>query len=561
MQRPSIAHLLILLLSILLTACGSDSNHSPNITLNGESSVDLIQGYTYEEQGASAVDLNGTSIEVFIRSNLDINTQGTYTVTYVATDTSGRSSSVNRIVTVIPARPFITTWKINDYEGDTEIYIGTWGKGYDYQIDWGDGQNDAHVDGDIFHTYAEAGTYTIAISGKFPQIYYSDSHGSCYELQSIEQWGDIQWRSMHKAFYGCSSLLINAIDTPNLSQVTDMSGMFERSYPEGNINHWDVSNITNMQQTFSHTYKGNPVLSNWDVSNVTNMKEMFSRAFDFNQDISEWDVSSVTDMSGMFQNAPSFDQDISQWDVSSVTNMNNMFKSAKVFNQNLSNWDISNVTDLSGMFAWTSSFNQPLAHWNTSSVKSISGIFEGASSFNQPIGEWDVSSIINMEAIFSRATTFDQSLNNWNVSSTTSMKRMFAGADAFNQPLNNWNVSSVTNMEDMFDNADTFNQPLNNWNVSSVVTMERMLCSADSFNQSLGDWEISSVEENFGCMFGSDFSTENYDATLIGWSQKNVKNRLNLWAPYSTYTSASQIARDILTDNYDWYLSDAGLAP
>ena len=63
----------------------------------------------------------------------------------------------------------------------------------------------------------------------------------------------------------------------------------------------------------------NQDISSWDVSNVTNMSGMFGNS-SFNQDISSWDVSNVTNMSSMFQDSP-FNQDIGSWDVSNVTTM------------------------------------------------------------------------------------------------------------------------------------------------------------------------------------------------------------------------------------------------
>ena len=81
----------------------------------------------------------------------------------------------------------------------------------------------------------------------------------------------------------------------------------------------DTSKITDMRDLFkgddcfnrySRDFSG---IELWDVSNVTNMSGMFSES-SFNQDISSWDVSNVTDMSGMFQASP-FNQDIGSWDV------------------------------------------------------------------------------------------------------------------------------------------------------------------------------------------------------------------------------------------------------
>ncbi len=66
----------------------------------------------------------------------------------------------------------------------------------------------------------------------------------------------------------------------------------------GDPNIWDVSNITNMNGLFSYR-KFNGNISNWDVSNVENMSRMFYRS-EFNGDISKWNVSKVINMGHMF---------------------------------------------------------------------------------------------------------------------------------------------------------------------------------------------------------------------------------------------------------------------
>ncbi len=72
----------------------------PVITLNGETTVVLDIGATYNEAGAVATEKEG-DVAVVVNGSVDTSTAGTYTITYTATDSVGHSATpVTRTVTV-----------------------------------------------------------------------------------------------------------------------------------------------------------------------------------------------------------------------------------------------------------------------------------------------------------------------------------------------------------------------------------------------------------------------------------------------------------------------------
>ena len=302
--------------------------------------------------------------------------------------------------------PFVTTWEFSYGSVDNTLDISVDGPS---TIDWGDGQTSVDVTGRQMHEYTDPGTYTVSITGNLTSInlnpfYYSRS---AQQLQSMDQWGDIRWTSMANIFRDAPNMEYRATDSPDLSGVTDMSGMFDGA----------------------SSFNGD--ISGWDTSSVTSMSGMFRNAASFNGDISGWDTSSVTSMSGMFAGAASFDGDISGWDTSSVTNMNSMFYNAASFNRNLTGWDTSSVIYMFDMFNGASSFNGNLTGWDTSSVTDMSGMFYNATSFNGDISGWDVSSVTTMYKMFAHARSFNGDLTGWDTSSVISMGDMFWGASSF----------------------------------------------------------------------------------------------------------------------------------
>ena len=255
----------------------------------------------------------------------------------------------------VDSHKFIITVKTDNAgdSSDVEFMIpsntDTYPAGYNYNVDCdNDGENEATGESaNYICEYDSAGTYTIAIEGEFPQIYFNNEKDKD-KLISIDQWGTNIWKSMAASFRGCSNLAGQASDNPDLSAVRSMLNMFgEATAFNQEIGDWDVSNVTNMFIMFGGATAFNQDIGAWDVSNVTEMGGMFGEATAFNQDIGAWDVSNVTNMHSMFLNATAFDQNIGVWQPYAVTLLNNMFDGVTLSVANyrllLEGWDFKKI--------------------------------------------------------------------------------------------------------------------------------------------------------------------------------------------------------------------------
>ncbi len=513
-----------------------------------------------------------------------------FTSTWNTVNTSSGSSANNEII--IPTNPAYTT--------------------YNYTVDWGDGTMDTNVNGNIAHTYTTPGTYTIAISGVFPSIYFNNS-GDRNKIIQILSWGDIQWQTMENAFFGCENMNFDAIDAPDLSQVSTLKNMFrECTAFNGILNNWEVStitdisglfaeaeifnrpldlwntiNVTDMSYTFHRARQFNEPLDNWNTASVTTLEYTFSEASSFNQNINNWDVTQVTNMSGTFRYTGNFDRQLNNWDVAQVTNMSGMFQGSS-FNQPISNWivdnvtnmasmfreslfnhpieiwNVTNVTDMSEMFMRHRTYNHPLNDWDVSNVTNMASMFDGyiwGAIYNQPLDEWEVGNVEDMNYMFRDNTDFNQDISGWDVINVTNMRGMFQNTTSFNQDISSWDVGNVTNMASMFQEAAVFNQPLDIWEVLNVSNMNNMFYQASVFNQPLNSWDVDNVTDMTN-MFGQ---SPVFDQVLTDWNTEKVTNmsgmfqnadafnqNLGTWNVSSITNMANMLSNSGLSqENYD----------
>ncbi|MGV8171150.1 MAG: BspA family leucine-rich repeat surface protein [Candidatus Woesearchaeota archaeon] len=438
---------------------------------------------------------------------------------------------------------------------------------------------------DMYRTFYDANNFNQNISGwntaKVTNMSYMFRAASSFD-QEIGNWNTSSVTDLSYMFYLATSFngnisswdtsnvtniagmfwSANNFDQPigawNTSKVTNMASIFRASGFNQSIGSWDTSKVTDMGSMFRYDYQFSQNISLWNTSSVTNMNTMFYGASHFNSDIGAWDTSKVQNMGSMFQDAENFNQNISGWNTSAVGDMVNMFNGASSFNQSIGNWSTGNVQDMSGMFADTLSFNQPIGSWNTSRVVNMENMFAGASNFNQPIGAWNTGRVATMTAMFSNAHDFNQNISGWNTSRVTNMYQMFYNASSFNQPIDSWNTSNVTEMSWMFRYASSFNQNISSWDTGKVTAMEFMFYDATSFDQDLGDWDVRNVTNMINMFDGVRLSTDNYDSILLGWSSQLVNDDVEFDAGYSTYSSEGLAGRTILTDTYNWTITDGG---
>ena len=467
---------------------------------------------------------------------------------------------------------FITTWKpstiqTQSYQGipvnstATQIWLPT--EGSNYTISWEEIGYPAHsgllsgttsayqvlIDfGTPLNPTPANATYRVKISngnGTFYRIRFRDYDlfangdaiiGDIHKILSVEQWGQTKWHTMHNAFSGCKFMNVTATDLPQLSDVTDLSFMFEGC----------------------ETMTGNPTINNWNISSVTSLTAMFSGCFVFNQPLENWDTSNVVSMGVVFLMARSFNQPLAAWNTSKVETMTAMFNNAREFNQPIGNWDLSHNLDCEFMFSNALKFNQPIGNWNTSEVIEMNNMFTNARAFNQDISGWDTSKVITMQGMFYNAEHFNQPVGNWNTAKVTQMQYMFRLAKAFNQDIGNWDTSKTQYMTDMFNGATAFDQDLSGWNTSQVNSMDNMFSGATRFNQSLGSWNLNSLYSAFGMFAQSGLNCQNYDSTLLGWSQNPATPgniHLGNAAPMVYSHPAAVAARNQLINNKNWTIS------
>ena len=248
--------------------------------------------------------------------------------------------------------PFITIWDTEKPGESNDDQITIPASEEEYVVEWEEVGNSSNSDtftatGEHTITFPEPGVYQVSITEELTHIKFYNE-GDKDKILEVVQWGDIQWETMQFAFFGASNLDVTATDAPDLSQVTDMSGMFaDAESMNADIGHWNTENIENMGGLFSGASSFNQDISTWNTENVASMNSMFANATSFNQDLSEWNTDNLTSLFFTFSGASSFDQNLGDWNISNVQDMSLMLDNSGFstlnYDKTLDGWSVQQV--------------------------------------------------------------------------------------------------------------------------------------------------------------------------------------------------------------------------
>ncbi len=184
----------------------------------------------------------------------------TYSVTVTATDNGTPAMTATQALTITvtdedeltPSDDFVlkitTTAGTNPNDSSFTFYS----QDTVYMVDWGEGSGFEQVTtGNAPHTFNTAGEHTIRFRN-LNDIHINRQAGEA-KYTSIEQWGTAVWNAeMDSAFRGAGNLTMTAIDTPDLSFVTNMAYMFaDASSFNGDISGWNVASVRDASDMFS----------------------------------------------------------------------------------------------------------------------------------------------------------------------------------------------------------------------------------------------------------------------------------------------------------------------
>ena len=233
-------------------------------------------------------------------------------------------------------------------------------------------------------------------------------------------------------------ILKDDFDTQN---VTDMSYMFQNlSTPTLDISHFDLSNVTTLEGTFSSESKTSSAgkiiwpSNNLNLPHLTSMRGLFKyNSYHTEIALPVFHTPNLTDTSYMF------------YGIGNITKL-----------ENINALDTANVENMEGMFAYNDSGLLKGANvkfeFNTGKVKNMSFMFKSTYVNYLDLSSFDTRSLVNAESMFDYTWLQILDLTNWDTRNLENTTKMFSESTwlQYVYASESFVTTKVTQSTDMF---------------------------------------------------------------------------------------------------------------
>lgn len=452
------------------------------------------------------------------------------------------------------------------------------------------------------------GRYVVEV---FPKNIVGMAFGNSdarYTDFEVTAWGDAKWLNLSWAFGECEKMkLADNAGKPDLSQCSSLARMFIgcKAMNSANLVGWDVSNVTDMNGMFRRTERFNQDLSGWDVSHVTDMSEMFSRALAFNQPLGAWNLAQGVELEiSPVTSEENYQHTLKAWASKNMISTGVKLrvplllygdaKEARTKLVNEKKWDIAGDFEKMGVPRGNRPFVFVIESWNENNInvtiplvgKDMKFSYQEMKDGAQPVtvehqngpytfkASKSTSYLVKVEP--KGVITFQNrqmlaanitSILQWGDVAWLTMEEAFMGAGALvniapvgqNEPTygttgDNPDLTYVKSCARMFHNTRNLKAAdFSGWDVAGVEDMTDIFREGGEFAKSLATWKLNSCK-SIG-FEACRMSSELYSETLKGWAAQipNVQSGVKVSARGMIYQKGDALAaRKRLIDEKQW---------